>query len=98
MKGLPTERLMGLILTNLSFLQSVNTMNKNFEFQKIKDLRAAKPQAGDSISMRIARKALFLTSVGRNALVVIVAGIIAFAAGQDVFTLTGMYQMFYMTI
>ncbi|XP_050734429.1 sodium-independent sulfate anion transporter-like isoform X4 [Eriocheir sinensis] len=57
--------------------------------RKIKDLRAAKPQAGDSSGMRIARKALFLTSVGRNALIVIVAAIIAFAAGHDIFTLTG---------
>lgn len=73
------------------FPPSVNTVNRICIFQKIKDLRAAKPQVDDGRGMRIARKSLFLTSVGRNALVVIVAGIIAFAAGNDIFTLTGTY-------
>lgn len=39
---------------------------------------------------------LFLTSVGRNAIVVIVAGIIAYAAGEDIFKLTGMSEVLYM--
>lgn len=56
-------------------------------------MRAAKPQVGDSIGMRIARKSLVLTSVGRNALVVIVAGATAFAVGDAVFTLTGKLQL-----
>ncbi|XP_045127808.1 sodium-independent sulfate anion transporter-like isoform X7 [Portunus trituberculatus] len=57
--------------------------------RKLKDLKIVKVQPGDSTSVRIGKKILFLTSVGRNAIVVIVAGIIAFAVNRDTFTLTG---------
>lgn len=60
--------------------------------RKLKDLKIAKVQPGDGTSTRIGKKMLFLTSVGRNAIVVIVAGIIAYAAGEDVFKLTGDIQ------
>lgn len=53
---------------------------------------------GDSIGARIGRKSLFLTSVGRNALVVIATGIIAYAVGEGIFTLTGKFQKFYFTV
>ncbi|KAG0712731.1 Sodium-independent sulfate anion transporter [Chionoecetes opilio] len=58
--------------------------------RKIKDLQFVKPRPGDGVPARLGRKLLFLTSVGRNAIVVIVAGVIAFVANADQpFSLTG---------
>ena len=63
--------------------------------QKLKDLKFVKVQPDDSTYVRIGKKILFLTSVGRNAIVVIVAGIIAFAVKSDTFKLTGMSETLY---
>ncbi|XP_069988281.1 sodium-independent sulfate anion transporter isoform X4 [Penaeus vannamei] len=56
--------------------------------RKLKDLKAVKPNAADSTGKKVFKKIIFLSSVGRNAIVVIVAGIIAFVAPENTFQLT----------
>lgn len=61
-----------------------------FHQQKLKDLKAVKPQQHDSTGTRVWKKLVFLTSVGRNAIVVIIAGIIAAAVDKNQpFEITG---------
>ncbi|XP_071552877.1 sodium-independent sulfate anion transporter-like isoform X2 [Panulirus ornatus] len=58
--------------------------------RKIKDLKCTKVELSDRLNTRIWKKIVFLTSVGRNAIIVIVAGVIAFALDSNQpFTLTG---------
>lgn len=54
-----------------------------FYLQKLKDLKAVKPQPHDTTWTRVWKKLVFLTSVGRNAIVVIFAGVIAAAVDKD---------------
>ncbi|KAK3877558.1 hypothetical protein Pcinc_017744 [Petrolisthes cinctipes] len=61
--------------------------------RKLKDLKAVKPQQHDTTGTRVWKKLVFLMSVGRNAIVVIVAGIIAASLNKDQpFTITGEIQ------
>ncbi|KAG7160297.1 Sodium-independent sulfate anion transporter-like 3 [Homarus americanus] len=58
--------------------------------RKLKDLKVVKVKATDGKGKRILKKLAFLTSVGRNALVVISALLIAYCVDNDQpFTLTG---------
>lgn len=59
-------------------------------FQKLKDIKAFKVRLGDPIGTRVWKKIIFLTSVGRNAIIVIVAGVIAKCLDDNQpFTITG---------
>ncbi|XP_037787000.1 sodium-independent sulfate anion transporter-like isoform X5 [Penaeus monodon] len=60
--------------------------------RKLKDLKAVKPNEADSTGKKVFKKIIFLSSVGRNAIVVIVAGVIAFAAPEGTFNVTGDVQ------
>lgn len=61
-----------------------------FYLQKLKDLKAVKAQQHDSTGTRIWKKLVFLASVGRNAIVVIIAGVIAAAVDKNQpFQITG---------
>lgn len=53
-----------------------------------------KPNAADSTGKKVFKKIIFLSSVGRNAIVVIVAGIIAFVAPENTFQLTSNFFLF----
>lgn len=58
--------------------------------RKMKDLKAVKVQTSDDLGTRIFKKLIFLTSVGRNAIVVIMALLIAYTLDDDQpFIITG---------
>ncbi|XP_045582275.2 sodium-independent sulfate anion transporter isoform X2 [Procambarus clarkii] len=61
--------------------------------RKLKDLKAVKVQVTDEMKTRIWKKCVFLLSVGRNAIVVIIALIIAYALDHhQPFIITGEVQ------
>ncbi|KAK7065718.1 hypothetical protein SK128_028314, partial [Halocaridina rubra] len=61
--------------------------------RKIKDLKAVKPNPDDQTCMRILRKIGFLTSVGRNAIIVVICCILAYCLdANQPFRLTGEVQ------
>ncbi|XP_042867178.1 sodium-independent sulfate anion transporter-like [Penaeus japonicus] len=60
--------------------------------RKLKDLKAVKPNASDPTGKKVLKKLVFLSSVGRNAIVVIVAAIVAFAVPENTFKLTDTVQ------
>ncbi|XP_076057868.1 sodium-independent sulfate anion transporter-like isoform X2 [Oratosquilla oratoria] len=100
--GVSLKRAEGFLNTIIEFIKNIATtrweditlglicMIVLLFMRKMKDLRCIKPTETDSIGVRIGKKIAFFCSVGRNAVVVIIASVISFCLrNNQPFTITG---------